>query len=163
MANVFSRPLGGLVSDSMGKRFGVRGRLWGLWGVHMVAGLLCVVLGRVETLWSSILVMCFFSVFVQAASGLVFGVVPFVSQRSLGVISGMTGSGGTMGAVVTQMLLFSGANNMSKQISISLTGLMMIIFGSLPVTSIYFPQWGGMLCGPSSHPDSLPGSYSLLE
>lgn len=81
LANVASRPGGGVVSDKMGRRFGMRGRLWGLWVVQTVAGLLCVLLGRVETLWGSVVVMCCFSVFVQAASGLTFGVVPFVSKR----------------------------------------------------------------------------------
>jgi NNP family nitrate/nitrite transporter-like MFS transporter len=81
MANFFSRPTGGLVSDEMAKRFGMRGRLWALWVVQTVAGLLCVLLGRVNSLWGSIAVMCCFSVFVQAASGLTFGVVPFVSKR----------------------------------------------------------------------------------
>lgn len=59
--------------------------------------------------------------------------------RSLGVISGMTGSGGTVGAVVTQLLLFSGSK-FSKQTSISLMGMMMIVC-TLPITLIYFPQW----------------------
>ncbi|XP_059670122.1 high affinity nitrate transporter 2.7 isoform X2 [Cornus florida] len=81
LANIVSRPAGGVVSDEMGRRFGMRGRLWGLWVVQTVAGLLCVLLGRVNSLWGSIGVMCGFSVFVQAAAGLAFGVVPFVSKR----------------------------------------------------------------------------------
>ncbi|KAE8021510.1 hypothetical protein FH972_007394 [Carpinus fangiana] len=161
MANFFSRPTGGLLSDAMGRRFGMRGRLWGLWVVQTVAGLLCLLLGRVNSLWGSIVVMCCFSVFVQAASGLTFGVVPFVSKRSLGVISGMTGSGGTVGAVVTQLLLFSGSKY-SKQTSISLMGIMMLIC-TLPITLIYFPRWGGILCGPSFDPHEADGSYHLLE
>ncbi|XP_050223970.1 high affinity nitrate transporter 2.7 [Mercurialis annua] len=163
MANFFSRPMGGVLSDKMGKRFGIRGRLWGLWLVQTMAGLLCVVLGRVNSLWRSVAVMCLFSVFVQAASGLTFGVVPFVSKRSLGVISGMTGSGGTVGAVVTQLLLFSGSR-FSKQTSISLMGVMMILC-TLPVTLIYFPQSGGMFCGPSAYTISAvedDGDYHLL-
>ncbi|XLU62025.1 hypothetical protein S245_021234 [Arachis hypogaea] len=159
MANVFSRPMGGVMSDRMGKRFGMRGRLWGVWAVQTVAGLLCVLLGRVDSLWSSVLVMCCFSVFVQASSGLIFGVVPFVSKRSLGVIAGMTGSGGTIGAVVTQMVLFS-SGNLSKQTSISVMGLF-IIFCTLLITLIYFSRWGGMFCGPSH--DSIQENYSLLE
>ncbi|KAI9078056.1 hypothetical protein K1719_039981 [Acacia pycnantha] len=99
VANLFSRPMGGVISYGLGRRFGMRGRLWGLWVVQTVARLLCILLGRLNSLWSSILVMCALSVFVQAAGGLTFGVVPFVSKRSLGVISGMTGSGGTIGAV----------------------------------------------------------------
>ncbi|XP_075651838.1 high affinity nitrate transporter 2.7 [Castanea sativa] len=161
MANLFSRPIGGVISDKMGKRFGMRGRLWGLWVVQTVAGLLCVLLGRINSLWGSIVVMCGFSMFVQAASGLTFGVVPFVSQRSLGVIAGMTGSGGTVGAVVTQLLLFSGSK-FSKQTSISLMGMMMIVC-TLPITLIYFPQWGGMLCGPSFDPEKANEDYHLFE
>ncbi|OMO69427.1 Major facilitator superfamily [Corchorus olitorius] len=144
LTNWFARPMGGVVSDRMGKRFGIRGRLWGLWVVQTVAGLLCVLLGRIGSLGGSVVVMCIFSVFVQASSGLTFGVVPFVSKRSLGVISGMTGSGGTLGAVVTQMLLFSG-DKFSTQTSISLMGLMMILC-TLSVSLIYFPRSGGMFC-----------------
>ncbi|KAM5581703.1 high affinity nitrate transporter 2.7 [Rosa sericea] len=163
LANFFSRPSGGLFSDMLGRRFGMRGRLWGLWATQTVAGLLCLLLGRVNSLWSSILVMCVFSVFVQAAAGLTFGVVPFVSKRSLGVISGITGSGGTMGAVITQLLLFSGSKY-SKQTGISLMGIMMIVC-TLPLSLMYFPQWGGMLCGPSHHRDLDPEAdhYRLLE
>lgn len=160
MANLFSRPMGGVVSDAMASRFGMRGRLWGLWTVQLLAGLLCVLLGRVNSLSASIVVMCLFSVFVQAASGLTFGVVPFVSERSLGVISGMTGSGGSAGAVVTQLLLFSGSR-FSKQTSISLMGLMMIVC-SISTTLIYFPQWGGMFCGPSFDPNLADEHYHLL-
>ncbi|KAI8541440.1 hypothetical protein RHMOL_Rhmol08G0060800 [Rhododendron molle] len=162
-ANVVSRPAGGVLSDEMGRRFGMRGRLWSLWVVQTVAGLLCVLLGRVDSLWGSVVVMCCFSVFVQAASGLTFGVVPFVSKRSLGVISGMTGSGGTLGAVVTQLLLFSGSNQFSTQTGISLMGLMMIV-STLSLGLIYFPKWGGMFCGPSFEPNSQDEEdYFLLE
>ncbi|KAL5572763.1 hypothetical protein UlMin_022360 [Ulmus minor] len=162
MTNFFSRPAGGMFSDEMGRRFGMRGRLWGLWVVLVVAGFLCVLLGRVNSLLGSVCVMCCFSVFVQAASGLTFGVVPFVSKRSLGVISGMTGSGGTVGAVITQTLLFSGSKLPTKT-GISLMGVMMIVC-TLPVTFIYFPEWGGIFCGPSHDLDpSTHHHYTLVE
>ncbi|KAG1347028.1 putative High affinity nitrate transporter 2.7 [Cocos nucifera] len=80
-ANAVSRPGGGMVSDAMGRRFGMRGRLWSLWAVQTLGGLLGVVLGRVGTLGASMAVMFLFAVFVQAAAGLAFGVVPFVSKR----------------------------------------------------------------------------------
>ncbi|EYU22672.1 hypothetical protein ABFS82_02G101900 [Erythranthe guttata] len=162
-ANIVTRPAGGVVSDAMGRRYGMRGRLWSLWAAQTVAAVLCVGLGRIESLWGSVLVMCCFSVFVQAASGLTFGVVPFVSKRSLGVISGMTGSGGTLGAVVTQLLLFSGSNNnVSTQKSISLMGILMFL-STLPLTLLYFPHSGGMFCGPSHHPNSEQDYYNLLS
>ncbi|KAI6671302.1 hypothetical protein NL676_006187 [Syzygium grande] len=160
-ANCVTRPAGGVASDVLGRRFGMRGRLWGLWAVQTAAGLACMWLGRVGSLWGSVAVMCCFGVFVQAASGLTFGVVPFVSKRSLGVISGMAGSGGTVGAVVTQLLLFSGSE-MPTQTSISLMGLLMLVC-TLPVTLIYFPRWGGMFCGPSDDPDADEEDYYLLD
>nr|AKQ98334.1 nitrate transporter 2.7 [Brassica juncea] len=160
MSNFASRPAGGRLSDLLGKRFGMRGRLCGLWAVHSVAGLLCVLLGRVNSLWGSIAVMWVFSIFVQAASGLIFGVIPFVSTKSLGVVAGMTGSGGTVGAVVTQYLLFSG-DDVRKQRSISLMGLMTFL-ASLSVTLIYFPRWGGIFCGPSSSPSESDDSSQRL-
>lgn len=72
----------------------------------------------------------------------------------------MTGSGGTVGAVVTQVLLFSG-DNVQKQRSISLMGLMTFV-ASLSVTLIYFPRWGGICCGPSSSSESNDFSEKLL-
>lgn len=79
--NFISRPSGGVISDMMGRRFGMRGRLWSLWVVHSSAGFLCILLGRVNSLAVSVVLMVAFSIFVQAASGLTFGVVPFVSRR----------------------------------------------------------------------------------
>ncbi|KAK9119769.1 hypothetical protein Scep_017862 [Stephania cephalantha] len=83
LANLFSRPAGGLLSDFMARRFGMRGRLWSLWVVQTLGGVLCLLLGRVASLGPSITVMLVFSVFVQAACGLTFGIVPFVSRRQV--------------------------------------------------------------------------------
>ncbi|KAK0573193.1 hypothetical protein LWI29_004183 [Acer saccharum] len=148
LANVVSRPAGGMISDVMAKRFGMRGRLWALWVVQTVGGVFCVLLGQVESLTASIIVMIIFSLFVQAACGLTFGVVPFVSRRSLGVISGMTGGGGNVGAVLTQLIFFRGSKY-SKERGITLMGIM-IICCTIPIMLIHFPQWGGMFCGPST-------------
>ncbi|KAA8533185.1 hypothetical protein F0562_033282 [Nyssa sinensis] len=114
---------------------------------NTMGGLFCILLGQVGSLSASIAVMLVFSVFVQAACGLTFGVVPFVSRRSLGVISGMTGGGGNVGAVITQVIFFRGSRY-STETGITLMGVM-IICCSLPILLIYFPQWGGMFCGPS--------------
>ncbi|KAK2977476.1 hypothetical protein RJ640_016104, partial [Escallonia rubra] len=148
LANLFSRPGGGLLSDVVAKKFGMRGRLWTLWIVQMLGGLFCILLGKVGSLGVSVAVMLIFSVFVQAACGLTFGVVPFVSRRSLGVISGMTGGGGNVGAVLTQVIFFRGSRY-STETGITLMGVMMICC-TLPILFIFFPQWGGMFCGPSS-------------
>ncbi|KAK8537282.1 hypothetical protein V6N13_042217 [Hibiscus sabdariffa] len=161
LANIISRPGGGILSDVMGKRFGMRGRLWTLWTVQTLGGVFCIILGQVDSLSASVAVMIIFSIFVQAACGLTFGVVPFVSRRSLGVISGMTGGGGNVGAVVTQLIFFKGSKY-SKETGITLMGVM-IICCSLPLLLIYFPQWGGMFCGPSSAKTATEEDYYMSE
>lgn len=83
LANMVSRPAGGYISDIMAKKFGMRGRLWALWLCQTLGGVFCIILGRVGSLGVSIVVMIIFSIFVQAACGLTFGVVPFVSRRYL--------------------------------------------------------------------------------
>ncbi|GKV14551.1 hypothetical protein SLEP1_g25407 [Rubroshorea leprosula] len=161
LANIVSRPAGGIISDAMAKRYGMRGRLWTLWIVQTLGGVLCVTLGQVKSLGASIAVMIMFSLFCQAACGLTFGVVPFVSRRSLGVISGMTGGGGNVGAILTQLIFFKGSKY-SKETGITLMGVM-IICCTLPICLIYFPQWGGMLCGPSSGKIAKEEDYYMTE
>jgi nitrate/nitrite transporter NarK len=48
-------------------------------------------------------VLVVFSIFCQQSAGLSFGIVPFVSKRSTGLVSGFVGSGGNVGGAVTQV------------------------------------------------------------
>lgn len=149
LVNIFSRPIGGGLSDFMAKKYGMRGRLWGWWIVQTLSGVMCIAMGLLDTLSATIVVMIIFSIFVQAAEGLTFGVVPFVSRRSMGVVSGMTGAGGNVGAVITQVIFFRGSQFTTER-GITYMGVM-IIACTLGITSIYFPQWGGMFSGPKAN------------
>lgn len=161
LANIVSRPAGGIISDAMSKKFGMRGRLWTLWIAQTLGGLFCIALGQVGSLSGSIVTMILFSLFCQAACGLTFGVVPFVSRRSLGLLSGMTGGGGNVGAVLTQLIFFKGTKY-TKETGITFMGVM-IICCTIPITLIYFPQWGGMFCGPSSSKVATEEDYYMSE
>ncbi|OQU87011.1 probable high-affinity nitrate transporter 2.4 [Sorghum bicolor] len=150
--NAVARPAGGVASDAIARLFGMRGRLWLLWAVQTAGAALCVLVGRMgaveaPSLAATMAVMVACAAFVQAASGLTFGIVPFVSKRSLGVVSGMTASGGAVGAIVTNRLFFSGSRYTIEE-AISLTGAASLVC-TLPLALVHFPRHGGMLCGPT--------------
>ncbi|CAO2179574.1 unnamed protein product [Urochloa humidicola] len=151
--NAVARPAGGVASDAVARLFGMRGRLWALWAVQTAGAALCVLVGRMgaaeaPSLAATVAVMVACAAFVQAASGLTFGIVPFVSKRSLGVVSGMTASGGAVGAIVTNRLFFSGSRYTIEE-AISLTGGASLVC-TLPLALVHFPRHGGMLWGPTA-------------
>ncbi|ONM41423.1 probable high-affinity nitrate transporter 2.4 [Zea mays] len=173
--NAVARPAGGLASDAVARLFGMRGRLWLLWAVQTTGAALCVLVGRMgaaeaPSLAATMAVMVLCAAFVQASSGLTFGIVPFVSKRSLGVVSGMTASGGAVGAIVTNRLFFSGSRYTIEE-AISLTGAASLVC-TLPLALVHFPRHGGMLCGPTAvvdgddagyDNDNSAGDYTLLK
>lgn len=73
----------------------------------------------------------------------------------------MTGGGGNVGAVITQLLFFKGTKY-AKEDGITYMGIM-IICCTLPIMLIYFPMWGGMFCGPSSKEDATEENYYAAE
>ena len=76
------------MSDYLGTRIGMRGRLWWLFFCQMTGSVMCVLLGIgavQSSLANTIGVICVFSFFIEAACGATYGIYPFVSHRALGV------------------------------------------------------------------------------
>mmetsp|Transcript_29028 Transcript_29028/g.40086 ORF Transcript_29028/g.40086 Transcript_29028/m.40086 type:complete len:534 (+) Transcript_29028:106-1707(+) len=165
MMNLFARSLGGYISDYSAQRYGMRGRLWALWAMQTFEGGLCILMGLAkDSLGLTLVIMVMFSTFVQASEGATFGIVPFISKRSLGVVSGMVGAGGNAGSAITQSIFFK-SDKYATHEGILLMGIMIIAITSM-VFLIHFPMWGGMLRpgdGTTTEEDYYTSSYTEEE
>lgn len=97
--NIFSRGLGGVLSDEFFKRYSLRGRL----GIHMVLStieaILMLAFAQCENLTWALATMVAFGIVGQMAMGTCFGLVPYVDGPNTGTIAGIVGAGGNVGAV----------------------------------------------------------------
>lgn len=129
MTNLVARYSGGFASDYAAQIFGMRGRLWTLWILQTLGGVVCILLSHTNNL-------------------------PFISCQSLGVISGMTGAGGNFGSGLTQLVFFMSSKYLTAT-GLSYMGVM-IVCCTLPVVMVHFPQRGSMFFGPTD--DRVTGS-----
>lgn len=105
--NLFARALGGIVSDRVGKKFGLKGK-------GTLLGLLLVLEGAVVMLFASsaslvvaVVTMLVFALFLKMANGCTYGIVPFINKDNIGVVSGVVGAGGNIGAMLVGFLFKS--------------------------------------------------------
>jgi NNP family nitrate/nitrite transporter-like MFS transporter len=93
--NIFARALGGIVSDKVGGKFGMRGK--GL----ILAGVLLLGRYRLSAFRSCGLVSysycsyASFALFLKMSNGATYGIVPFVNAKNVGMVSGIVGAGVT--------------------------------------------------------------------
>jgi MFS transporter, NNP family, nitrate/nitrite transporter len=97
--NIFSRGLGGYVSDRTNAAIGMRGRLYTQMFTILAEGACILVFAKTQSLAWSIFVMVWFSIFCQGGCGTTYGIVPYVDPPATGAISGIVGAGGNAGAV----------------------------------------------------------------
>jgi NNP family nitrate/nitrite transporter-like MFS transporter len=140
--NLFARGLGGYISDMANKRMGMRGRLWAQTICLLAEGVLVLVFAQTNSLGGAITVMVFFSLFVQAAEGTSYGIVPYIDPTATGSISGIVGAGGNTGAVCFGL----GFRNLEYKTAFMLMGF--TILGSSALSLVIFIKGhSGLICG----------------
>lgn len=108
LMHLFARTLGGLVSDRLGGRWGLKGRVRWLFAAVLAEGLGLMLFSRMPTVALAIPAMILFGLFMKMSEGATYAVVPFVNKRALGAVAGIVGAGGNAGAVAAGFL-FKGA------------------------------------------------------
>ncbi len=104
LMNLFARTLGGFFGDRLGRRYGLRGRVRWLVVALIAEGIALCCFSQLTLLPVAVAALIVFSLFVQMSEGATYGVVPFINRRGLGLVAGIVGAGGNVGAVAAGFL-----------------------------------------------------------
>jgi len=105
--NLFARALGGIVSDKVGGKFGMRGKGLLLAGVLFLEGVGLILFAQAGSLMVAIITMLTFALFLKMSNGATYGIVPFVNTKNVGLVSGIVGAGGNFGGMMFGFLFKS--------------------------------------------------------
>lgn len=98
--NLFARALGGYVSDKTGHRWGMRGKGLLLAFVLLLEGMGLIAFAHAGSFFMAIICMLTFALFLKMANGATYGIVPFINEKNVGLISGVVGAGGNLGGMI---------------------------------------------------------------
>ena len=105
--NLFARALGGFVSDKVGGRWGLKGKGILLSGVLFLEGLGLIAFADAGSFMLAIIAMLSFALFLKMANGATYGIVPFINEKNVGLVSGVVGAGGNLGGMLFGFLFKS--------------------------------------------------------
>jgi NNP family nitrate/nitrite transporter-like MFS transporter len=130
--NIFARALGGIISDKVGKAYGLRGKGLLLAGFLVAEGLGIILFANAGTLTMAIISMLLFALFLKMANGGTYSIVPFVNKDAIGSVAGIVGAGGNIGAMLVGFLFKSKNITYSQAffyigIGVAVTGLLVLL------------------------------------
>jgi NNP family nitrate/nitrite transporter-like MFS transporter len=105
--NLFARALGGIISDKTGKKWGMQGKGIFLALALLLEGIGLILFAHAGTLVFAIVMMLSFALFLKMANGATYGIVPFIDEKNVGLISGIVGAGGNFGGMLFGFLFKS--------------------------------------------------------
>ena len=105
--NIFARAMGGIVSDKVGVKFGMKGKGTLLAIVLLLEGVGLLLFAQSGSLVLAIVSMLSFALFLKMANGATYGIVPFINEKNVGLVSGIVGAGGNLGGMMFGFLFKS--------------------------------------------------------
>ena len=127
--NLFARALGGIVSDKVGKIYGMRGKGILLAALLVLEGFGIILFAKSGNLTAAIISMLIFALFLKMANGTTYSIVPFINKNAIGSVSGIVGAGGNIGAMGIGFLFKS--STISYTDAFSYIGIGVAVIGAL--------------------------------
>lgn len=136
--NIFARALGGIVSDKVGQKFGLKGKGTLLGILLILEGLGIALFAASGSLMFAIIAMLIFALFLKMANGCTYGIVPFINKDNIGVVSGVVGAGGNIGAMLVGFLFKS--ENLTYADAFLYIGVGVVFIGLVVVVTKFQPN-----------------------
>ena len=105
--NIFARALGGIASDKVGKKYGMKGKGLLLAAMLLMEGFGIILFAKAGNLDLAIISMLSFALFLKMANGATYGITPFINEKNVGLVSGIVGAGGNVGGMLFGFLFKS--------------------------------------------------------
>ena len=105
--NIFARAMGGIISDKVGAKKGMKGKGILLAIVLLLEGIGLLLFAQAGSLALAIISMLSFALFLKMANGATYGIVPFINEKNVGLVSGIVGAGGNLGGMLFGFLFKS--------------------------------------------------------
>jgi NNP family nitrate/nitrite transporter-like MFS transporter len=101
LLNIFTRPLGGYIADVFYRYKGVTAKKWWLIFLGIMQGVFFIWIGFAKLkIYPLIGAMTGLAIFMEAANGAIFALVPAIHPKFNGIVSGVTGASGNVGGVL---------------------------------------------------------------
>lgn len=105
--NIFARAIGGMMSDKIGRQSGLRGKGVLLGVLLVLEGTGIILFAQAGSIVLAVAAMLSFALFLKMANGATYGIVPFVNEKNVGMVSGIVGAGGNLGGMLFGFLFKS--------------------------------------------------------
>ncbi|CAF2599705.1 unnamed protein product [Rotaria sp. Silwood2] len=101
LLNIVTRPLGGYISDVLYQHKGLSAKKWWLIFLGVVQGVFFIWIGFAKCkIYYLIMFMTGLAIFMEAANGAIFSLVPAIHPKFTGIVSGVTGASGNVGGIL---------------------------------------------------------------